>query len=193
MIGKGIIDHSTATRWLKKFCLACKKFGDQARLSRLTTMDFEFELQATEANLVTITRRVSGELSILQSRIVRHPYDLCKILLKPLTYPNIIINECIGDFSMCTWNFKTSLLIRNKTCDGLILLDWKVAHNINPISSFLRGQIELYCKDKSRHFLVAILLFNHHHHHHHHLSWNLFRSTTVLCKSSTLYPVSAQS
>ena len=51
------IDHSTVTRWFKKFCLNCKNCKPYRQ-----------------------TRRVSGELGILQSRVIRHIHNYSKII-----------------------------------------------------------------------------------------------------------------
>ena len=41
---EGAVDHSTVTRWFKKFCLGCKNLNDQARSSRPKTMDSKVTL-----------------------------------------------------------------------------------------------------------------------------------------------------
>ena len=69
--GKGAVDHSSVTRGFKKFRLGCKNLDDQARLDRPKAV-----LQAIEANLVSSTWRVSGELDISQFSIVHYLYDL---------------------------------------------------------------------------------------------------------------------
>ena len=64
--GEGAIDHSTVTRWIKKFC---KNINNQARLGRPKTLDLKAVLQAMEAYLVSSTLGVSGKLSISQSNV----------------------------------------------------------------------------------------------------------------------------
>ena len=49
MKGPGAIDHSTITRWLKKFRWGCKNLNDQAILGQPKTVDFEVVLEAIEA------------------------------------------------------------------------------------------------------------------------------------------------
>ena len=44
--GKGVIDYSTVTRWVKKFCSGCKNLDNQTRSGRLKTEDSEAMLQA---------------------------------------------------------------------------------------------------------------------------------------------------
>ena len=39
--GKVAVDHSSVTRWFKKFCSGCKNLNEQARSSRLKTRDSE--------------------------------------------------------------------------------------------------------------------------------------------------------
>ena len=70
-------ETSTVTRWLKNFCLGCKNLDDQARTGRLKIVDSEVVLQAIETNPTGSIQRVSGELSISQSRVV-HFHDLGK-------------------------------------------------------------------------------------------------------------------
>ena len=44
------VDHSTITRWFKKFCWDHKKLNNQARSGRSKTVDSEDMLQTIEAN-----------------------------------------------------------------------------------------------------------------------------------------------
>ena len=62
--GESAVDHSTLTRWFKKFCFGCKNLDDQARFGKPKTMDSEVVSQTTAANPVSSTWRVSGELGI---------------------------------------------------------------------------------------------------------------------------------
>ena len=43
------VDHSTVSRWLKKFCSGCMNLNDQAKSGRPKTMDSESVLQAMKA------------------------------------------------------------------------------------------------------------------------------------------------
>ena len=70
--GEGALDHSTVTRWFKKFRSSYKNLEDQTRSSRPKTLDSEAVLQAIEVNLASSIRRLSGELGISQSNVVRH-------------------------------------------------------------------------------------------------------------------------
>ena len=49
--GENAVDYSTVSKWFEKFCSHCKNFD-------------EIMLKAIEANLVSNTWRVSGELRI---------------------------------------------------------------------------------------------------------------------------------
>ena len=60
--GEGAVDHRTVTRWFKKFRSRCKNLDNQTGSGRPKTVDSEAVLRAIEANLVSSTRRVSGEL-----------------------------------------------------------------------------------------------------------------------------------
>ena len=75
VVGK-VKAHSTVSRWLKKFDLACKNVDDQARSGRPKIVDSEAVLQALDANLASNPRTVSGELDIWQSNVVGHLHDL---------------------------------------------------------------------------------------------------------------------
>ena len=58
-------DHSTVTRWLKKFRSGSKNIDDKARLGQTKTRDSDTVLLALEANPASSTRIVSGELSVV--------------------------------------------------------------------------------------------------------------------------------
>ena len=75
---EGKVDRSTVTRWFKKFHLGCKNLDNQAQLGRPKTIDSGAILQAIEANLVSITQKLSGKPIISLSSVVYHPHDLCK-------------------------------------------------------------------------------------------------------------------
>ena len=77
--GEGEVDHTTVTRWLKKCRSSCLNLDDQARWGKLKIEDSEAMFEAIETNLVSSTRRVSGELGISQSVVVSHIHDLFKI------------------------------------------------------------------------------------------------------------------
>ena len=76
MNGEGIVDHSTVTRWLKKFYLCSKNIDDQARSGRLKTVHSEAMFQAIEANSMSNIRRISCDFSISQSTVVCHLHNL---------------------------------------------------------------------------------------------------------------------
>ena len=59
---EGAVDSSTVTRWLKKFRSGCKNLYDLTRPGRPKTENSEPVLQAIEANPMSSSRRVSGEL-----------------------------------------------------------------------------------------------------------------------------------
>ena len=72
---------------VKKFHSGCKNLDDQVWPGRAKTMDSKVVLQAIESNLVSITCRVSGELSIPQSSLMHH--NLGKALNCASHYQNI--------------------------------------------------------------------------------------------------------
>ena len=55
-----------------------KNLNNQTRSGRPKTMDFKAIPQGIEENLVIITQRVPGKLSISQSSVVHHFHDLSK-------------------------------------------------------------------------------------------------------------------
>ena len=77
---EGAVDYSIVTRWFKKFCTGGKNLDDQAKSDRPKIVDSEAILQTIEANPVSSTRRVSGELSLSQSSVVFHIHDLSKYI-----------------------------------------------------------------------------------------------------------------
>ena len=78
--GDGVVDFNTVTKWLKIFCSSCKNHGDQTRLIRPKTMDFEAVLQVIKANLTSSTLRVSSKLSISWSSLVFHLHNHSKFI-----------------------------------------------------------------------------------------------------------------
>ena len=62
--GKCAVDHSTVTKWFKKFCICCKKLNDHTRSGRPKSVDSEVRLQAIEANPANSTWKVSGKFSL---------------------------------------------------------------------------------------------------------------------------------
>ena len=85
----GLIDHSTVIRWFKKFLSGCKNLDDQTRLSRFKIVDSEAIVQAIEENLVSNSRRVSGELGISQTSVVRHLHVLGKSTRRRWIVPHV--------------------------------------------------------------------------------------------------------
>ena len=57
-------NHSTVTRWFKKFCSGCKNVNNQAGSGRPKSMDSKATLETLAANRVSSALRVSGELKI---------------------------------------------------------------------------------------------------------------------------------
>ena len=52
------VDHSTVTRWFKKFCSGWKNLTDQPRSAKPQNVDSKTILQAKEANPVNSTQGV---------------------------------------------------------------------------------------------------------------------------------------
>ena len=75
--GEGTIDDSRVTKWFKKFRSGCKNLDDQAMSGRTKTVAFEAVL-SSQRKSVSGTERVSGELGISQSSVVRQLHHLGK-------------------------------------------------------------------------------------------------------------------
>ena len=56
--GQSAVDHSTITRWFKKYCFDCKSLDDQSSLGSPKAM-----LQAIEPNLASNNQRESGDVN----------------------------------------------------------------------------------------------------------------------------------
>ena len=92
--GKGTIDQSTVTEWLMKFHSGCKNLDDQSRSNKPKSMNAEVMLQTIDAKPASSTWRVSGELVISQSSVVRHLHDFGKIIPSYGTVPHILPKYC---------------------------------------------------------------------------------------------------
>ena len=86
----GALDHSTATRSFEKFCLGWKHFNDQEKSGSPKTVESESILQAIEVNLVSSTRKISGELDISEFSQVCHFSGLSKSKQNCLIVPHLI-------------------------------------------------------------------------------------------------------
>ena len=64
---EGAVDHSTVTKWFKKFHSGCKSLINQASSSRIQSMNSMTVLKTIEANPVSSTWRLSAEFKITQS------------------------------------------------------------------------------------------------------------------------------
>ena len=73
--GESTVDHSTVTRWFKKFRSDCKNLNDQARSGEPKRMDFQAVLQAIESN-------PASNLSCLS--VVHHFHNLVSYITKLL-------------------------------------------------------------------------------------------------------------
>ena len=72
------VDHSTLDIWLMKLCSGCINLNDQARSSRLRTVEFVAVLQTIEPNLASSTWIVSGEHGIPKVSVIRYLHDFSK-------------------------------------------------------------------------------------------------------------------
>ena len=72
------VNYSIVTRCFKKFCSGCKNLDNQAKSDRSITVDSKTVLRDIEANLVSRTGKVSGELSISLFRVVNQLHDFNK-------------------------------------------------------------------------------------------------------------------
>lgn len=74
MEGDDVVSERTARDWFKKF-----DDGDKSRSGRPTTVDSESIREAIEANPSTSTRRLSAELDVSQTSVIRHLHALDKV------------------------------------------------------------------------------------------------------------------
>ena len=72
------IDQSRVNKLLNKFRSTFKILDDQERPSRPKTVDFEALFKAKKKNRKGSTPRISDDLGISQSSVVRHLHDLSK-------------------------------------------------------------------------------------------------------------------
>ena len=72
---EGAIDHSSVTRWFKKFFSRCKNLDNQSKSVRPKTVDSETVGQIIEAFEVSYTERISGKHGITHSGVVCRLYD----------------------------------------------------------------------------------------------------------------------
>ena len=96
---KDLVDHSTVTRWLKKFYFGCNNLDDPARSSRPKIGNSKAVLQAKERNPASNPWRVSGKLAILKftsfmtlakaSRVASKLWLMLPKYGKTLTHPHI--------------------------------------------------------------------------------------------------------
>ena len=108
--GEAAVDHSTISRWFKKFLSNCKNLNDQPRLDRPKIMDSEAVLQATETNLVSRTLRVSGKLNISQCSVVCHLHNFGKNI-QSFCYQNKAKLLTCSSIHMCLKNILLKILL----------------------------------------------------------------------------------
>lgn len=77
--GDNVVSDRTARNWFKRFNDCDIDLGDNARAGRPTTVDSEAIREAVESNPSKSTRRLSAELDIPQTSVVRHLHALGKI------------------------------------------------------------------------------------------------------------------
>ena len=112
--GEDAIDHSTVIGWFKKFHSTNKNLDNQVRSDKLITMNFASVLQAIGANLLRSTQRVSSELSISQSSVVRHLHNFSKRIWSCEIVPHII-----KTFDSTSYNESTAIFYMYTSCKGL--------------------------------------------------------------------------
>ena len=138
MKGEDAVDYSTVTRWFKKFLSGCKNLNNLIALGRPETVDSETVLQAIEPHLVSSIWRVSGKLSISQSRVVHYFHNLSKSIQICRTVPHatrilqnfwltlafdlqvLFANQCI--VTMCTNIVQYLCIFKNGTNAVFILM-----------------------------------------------------------------------
>ena len=71
--GEGAVDHSTVTRWCKKFCLGYKSLDNQTKSDGSKNHGLQNSAPCHRGNS---TQRISSELGISQSNVVCYLHDL---------------------------------------------------------------------------------------------------------------------
>ena len=77
--GEGKVSNRTARKWFKQFSQGDTNLTDKKRSGRPKTINSEAILNAVEINPSTSTRRLTAELGIPKTSIVRHLHSLGKI------------------------------------------------------------------------------------------------------------------
>ena len=77
--GDDVVSDRTARIWFKKFNDGDTDLGDKPRSGRPTAVDSEAIREAIEANPSTSTRRLSAELDVPQTSVVRYLHALGKV------------------------------------------------------------------------------------------------------------------
>ena len=79
MESKDVVSNRVAQIWFKKFTNVDMDLVDKSRSGRPMTVDSEAIRESIEANPSTSTRRLSAELDITQTSVVRHLHALGKV------------------------------------------------------------------------------------------------------------------
>ena len=79
MEGEEVVSVRTAQKWFKKFSEGHTDLRDEPRSDRPMTVNTEAIRAAVEANSSTSTRRLSAELDIPQTSVVRHLKAIGKV------------------------------------------------------------------------------------------------------------------
>ena len=87
--GKSTIDHSTVTRWFKRFCSESKSLNNLAKTGKPKIVDLEATFQVIDANQVSSTWRVSGELGISHFNLVHLLPELGKNIRSCRIVPHV--------------------------------------------------------------------------------------------------------
>jgi transposase len=77
--GEGVISNLIAQNWFKRFNDGDTSLEDEPRSGSPVTVNSEFLREAVGANPTTSTRRLSAELDIPRTSVVRHLHQLGKI------------------------------------------------------------------------------------------------------------------
>ena len=75
-----IMQPNQPESFVNKFLSSCKNLEDQTKLCKSKSLSSKVVFQTIEVNLVSSTRRVSGEIGILHFIVFRHLYDHCKTI-----------------------------------------------------------------------------------------------------------------
>ena len=101
MEGEEVVSVRTAQKWFKKFSEGHTDLRDEPRSDRPMTVNTEAIRAAVEANPSTSTRRLSAELVIPQTSVVRHLQNIGKVNRRCREVPHDLTENQAQNVDIC--------------------------------------------------------------------------------------------